>query len=139
MRRLGAQRESIIGIERCGRAIALLALAGWCVMARAVEPVSVDDLARAYAASSAMEQETPGAHPYRAGRFDGFLAALADRMQRTGEACFPSCICQLREQFDPILVKALMAPRLDPRQPAERWLTGLLADAFPCAGAVSGQ
>lgn len=100
------------------------------------EPLNLSDLARAFAASRAMERSEPGADAaapaYRAGRFDGYLVGLAEAMQARGEICLPGCFCHVRERLDPPLEQALADPSLDLTQPATPWLEAQLRQTYRC-------
>lgn len=100
------------------------------------EPLKLGDLARAFAASRAMERGEATADAtapaYRAGRFDGYLVGLAEAMQARGEICLPGCFCHVRERLDPALEQALAEPALDLTQPATPWLAAQLRKTYPC-------
>lgn len=103
---------------------------------QAAEPLQLGDLARAFAASRAMERnagEAEAATPaYRAGRFDGYLIGLAEALQARGEICLPACFCHVREQLDPLVELALADPALDLTQPAMPWLAAQLRRSYSC-------
>lgn len=103
----------------------------------AAEPLRLSDLARAFAASQAMERDAGEAAAvtpaYRAGRFDGYLIGLAEILQGSGEICLPACFCQVREQLVPVLEQALADPALDLEQPATPWLAAKLRRSYACA------
>lgn len=117
-----------------GRRAAALLLCAVSVGGHAAEPLRLGDLARAFAASRAMERgEAEAATPaYRAGRFDGYLIGIAEVLAARGEICLPACFCQVREHLDPAIEVALADPQLDLAQPAMTWLAGELRRRYPC-------
>ena len=102
----------------------------------ATEPLQLGDLARAFAASQAMQRGIGEAEaataPYRAGRFDGYLAGVAEALQARGEVCLPACFCEVREPLDPAIESAFAEPGLDLAQPALPWLAAQLKRRYPC-------
>lgn len=108
--------------------------------AQAAEPLALGDLHRAFVASQAMASGAAASSAdlsvstlsYRAGRFDGYLAAVAENLQARGEICLPGCFCEVRERLDPRLAMALADPKLDPAQAATPWLAARLREMYPC-------
>ena len=102
--------------------------------AQAAEPVSLGDLARAYAGSQAMDRDgaVPPRQAYRAGRFDGYLLGLAESLQEAGSICIAGCMCDVRTRLDPLLDQALADPALNLQQAAAPWLTERLRAIAPC-------
>lgn len=98
----------------------------------AAEPASVGDLARWFAASRAFERGDAAANAHRAGRFDGYLGALAESLAARGAICLPACLCTVRERIAADLETRFADPAFDPAPPAAAWLAERLAEVAPC-------
>ena len=96
------------------------------------EPATLADLARAYEASRAMDRGEAGANLYRAGRFDGYLLAVAESLAARGEVCLPACFCAVREKIDARLETHLGSPASDLGEAAAGWIAARLREYFPC-------
>lgn len=115
-----------------GRVFAFALLMFASPLLSAVEPLTVDDLARSLAASQAMQRGEADVSTYRAGRFDGYLSAVTESLLARGEICLAGCFCHVRERLDPLLEGALADPALERSQPAAPWLAAQLRAAYPC-------
>ena len=107
-----------IGVAACGPA--------------AAEPATLADLARAYEASRAMDRGDPAANLYRAGRFDGYLIAVAETLAARGEVCLPACFCAVREKMEEQLDAAFVSGGADRSAGAAGWIAARLREYFPC-------
>ena len=101
------------------------------------EVLSVTDLARAFAASRTMEATAnpstiDATTAYRAGRFDGYLTGLAERLSAEGAICLPSCFCAVREKIDAELVASFGEPLAIAGQAANLLVERQLRQSFPC-------
>ena len=96
------------------------------------DPATLADLARAYEASRAMDRGDAGANLYRAGRFDGYLAAIAETLAARGEVCLPACFCAVRDTIDTRLESHLGSPEADRSEAAAGWIAARLREYFPC-------
>ena len=107
-----------------GALLATLAVASFSATAAP----SITSLKRAYSASVAMEEGEPLSEQqtYRAGHFDGVLAAVAALAEARGGVCLPGCSCELREAVGAWLESA------DAEADALPAMTDFIAKNFAC-------
>lgn len=91
----------------------------------------IADLQRYHAAMLALEdlEDVSPQQRYRAGLFDGLLDGTLEGLAMRGEACLPSCRCDVRAAVTRRL--AAEAPAADAL--ALPWLAAALKAEFPCS------
>lgn len=125
--------------RRLPRRLARAAVLAGLVLAATAAPgqTRIADLQRYHAAMQAMGDldDVSPQQRYRAGLFDGLLDGALEGLAMRGEACLPSCRCDVREAVTRRL--AADAPPADDL--ALPWLQAVLKAAFPCPTPTAGQ
>jgi len=100
----------------------------------ALAQTRIADLQRYHAAMRALEdiEEVSDGQRYRAGLFDGLVDGALESLAMRGEACLPSCRCDLRDAIS----RRLRAEPPAPEGLAMPWLQDTLRRAFPCPQAA---
>ena len=98
--------------------------------ATAAAQTRIADLQRYHAAMLALEDldDVSPQQRYRAGLFDGLLDGTLESLAMRGEACLPSCRCDVRAA----VTRRLMAEAPAADALALPWLAAALKAEFPC-------
>lgn len=100
----------------------------------ALAQTRIADLQRYHAAMRALEdiEEVSDGQRYRAGLFDGLVEGALESLAMSGEACLPSCRCDLRDAIS----RRLLTDQPAPEGLAMPWLQDTLRREFPCPQAA---